>query len=278
MLIKLSNRFHNLSFIVILMSSSISVQANRNDLFFGASQLDNTQLVDAILATNPSIEAMRAAWQAAEHNIGGASALDDPMLSYSAAPETRNINGRDFGQKIQLSQKLPWPGKLALREDSARYEAVASAENIAVLRLQLTETASKIYADCYYIHEALRINKVNQSLWQEFRTIAELKYSTGRASKQDALRAQVQQAMLEHEAITLQRKQRNILARINTLLNRNPDAPVPPPADLEVARDIPNAATLSERALAIHPSLKSLNAKYQSQQAKLLSIPTPTPR
>ncbi|GMR05452.1 MAG: hypothetical protein BMS9Abin25_0027 [Gammaproteobacteria bacterium] len=252
---------------ILLLFTAIA-SANQHALFRG-DQLAEKQLIQAVLASNPSIEAMQSARQAAESRVDQATALDDPMLSYSFAPSTIDQNDLDFGQKMMLSQKLPWPGKRALRGDSARLEANASQENVLFLRLQLIETSAKYFADWYSIHEAVWINRINQDLWQEFHDIAEVKYGTGQASQQDVLRAEVEQARLEHQAIVLNRKQQNILAQINTLLNRTPDTPVPPPAALPEIRELPDVEQLRKMALETHPALKALIARNQASDARL---------
>ncbi|HED17705.1 MAG TPA: TolC family protein [Gammaproteobacteria bacterium] len=245
--------------------------ANQDELFIHSDQLDIKQLIQAVLTRNPTIEAMQSAWKAAESRIDQVTALDDPVLSYSFAPETLNQSNQDFGQKIQLSQKIPWPGKLALRGDSARFESRAHKESIELVRQKLIETTARTFSDWYYIHEAQRINRVNQGLWREFHAIAELKYSTGRVSKQDVLRAEVEQAMLEHQSIVLQRKQHNILARLNTLLNRIPDSVIPSPAALPMVRLLPSVEQLRVMALETHPGLKVLTARLRASEVRVKS-------
>lgn len=254
---------------VFLLTSATASSASQEVLFGPDDQLDIKQLVQAVLDRNPSIGAMRSAWQAAASRVDQADALDDPMLSYAFAPETRHAQGQDFGQNIQLSQKLPWPGKLGLRADSARFEAQASEEDIERLRLHLIEVTTRSFADWYYIHEALRINRINQALWKEFKNIAEVKYSAGRATKQDAIRADVESAMLEHQAIVLAREHSDILARLNTLLNRAPDAPLPPPVRLSVAKSVPAITQLRQLALTNHPELKMLLAQQHARDAQV---------
>lgn len=243
-----------------------SASAEQTSLFAQHAHLDVMQLTQAVLARNSSIQAMHAAWQAAASRTDQVAALDDPMLSYSVAPETRHAEGQDFGQNIQLSQKLPWPGKLALKGDSARFEADASLDNIDQLRLRLIEAAAQSFADWYYIHKAQRIN---QDLWIEFKDIAELKYSTGRASKQDAIRAEVEKTMLEHQAIVLQRKQRNILVQLNTLLNQSPDNALPPPAPLPAIKPLPAINELRHRTITQHPALQILIAQQRASEIQI---------
>ncbi len=274
MILKLSirawNRIFSILFIIsLLIMFSNTANASRDIIFGNQDQLAMKQLIQAVLTRNPSIEAKTLAWQASQSRIKQVSAFDDPMLSYFFAPETQNLKNQDFGQKIQLSQKLPWPGKRELRGDSARYKAKANQKNIESLRLQLIVSSVSAFADWYYIHEAIRINSVNQNLWREFHIIAEVKYSSGRASKQDTLRAEVEQAMLEHQAIVLQRKQRNIQTKINTLLNRIPDKTIPPPADLNKINKLPAVEQLRQLAIESHPEIKFLLAKKQSIKAQL---------
>jgi len=266
---RLRNKISGGLFITCILLLYTAIASANQSALFRSDRLDEKQLIQAVLASNPSIEAMQSAWRAAQSRVDQATALDDPMLSYSFAPSTIDQNDLDFGQKLMLSQKFPWPGKRALRGDSARLEATASQENVLLLRLQLIEASAKYFADWYSIHEAVRINQVNQNLWQEFHAIAEVKYGTGQASQQDVLRAEVEQARLEHQAIVLNRKQQNILAQINTLLNRTPDAPVPPPAALAEIRELPDVDQLRKMALETHPALKSLIARNQASDARL---------
>lgn len=254
-----------LCILLLLPSTVLAAQ----DVPFGEDRLDEKALIKAVLSNNPSIAAMQSAWLAAENRIDQVSALDDPMLSYTFAPSTIDQNNLDYGQKVMLSQKLPWPGKRELRGDSARFEAAASHENITLIRLKLIEASAKYYAAWYSIHEAVRINSVNQDLWQEFHDIAEFKYSTGQVSQQDVLRAEVEQARLEHQAIVLQRKQKNIQAQINTLLNRSQDASIPPPADLPAIHDLPEIDQLRKMALDTHPALQVLMSKNLASKVRL---------
>lgn len=240
-----------------------------DDGFNRDPQLTSARLVDAVLNRNPDIPAMRAAWEAAQARIEQAGALEDPMMSYAFAPQTAGASGMDFGQKLSISQHLPWPGKRALRGNAARFESDAAHEGIEQTRLKLTEAAKSAFADWYFVHAAIRVNAINKSLLQEFRNIAEIKYSAGRASKQDALRAEVEVVLLEHRDIVLARRRGEVLAVLNTLLQRLPDAPLPPPA--EVSKDIPLPAVeqLRTAAMEAHPALRALAARIQAGRSRV---------
>jgi cobalt-zinc-cadmium efflux system outer membrane protein len=243
--------------------------AEADSQFANAPSLTSAHLVEAVLARNPDIPAMQAAWIAAKARVTPAESFDDPMLSYTVAPQTIGESGMNFGQKLSLSQRLPWPGKRDLRGDVASFEADASFAGIDQARLKLTEEARSAYADWYFIHASIRINGINKSLLQEFRNIAEIKYAAGRASKQDALRAEVEVALLEHRDIVLERRRGEVLAVLNTLLQRLPDQPLPLPADLPEATPLQAVEQLRTAALATHPDLRALAARIQAGRSRV---------
>jgi len=234
--------------------------------FANEASLTSSHLVEAVLARNPDIPTMEATWEAAKARIEQAESFDDPMLSYTVAPQSAGADGMDFGQKLSLSQRLPWSGKRDLRGNVARAESDAAFVGIEQARLKLTESAKVAYADWYFVHAAIRINGINKSLLQEFQNIAEIKYSAGRTSRQDALRAEVERVLLEHRDIVLERHRRDVLANINTLLQRLPDQPLPLPAGLPETVPLPKIEQLRKLALERHPALRALVARSQASR------------
>ncbi len=233
-------------------------------VFEGHADLSSILLVGAVLSRNPTLPAMQAALEAANSRMDQVSALDDPRLSYKMAPQTVGVSDLNFGQQIELSQAIPWPGKLRLRGEAARYEADSARENIESLRLALAARAKSLFADWYFIHQAIRINRINQDLLEEFQSIALSRYSTGLATKQDALRADVEFNLLQHQAIVLERERRTVLTGINTLLNRTPDDPVPVPQGLPEPELPGNAESLRDQANQSRPELKAQAARIRA--------------
>ncbi|NOZ51619.1 MAG: TolC family protein [Gammaproteobacteria bacterium] len=236
--------------------------------FINQSSLTASRLVAAVLIRNPDIPIMEATWEAAKARIEQANSFDDPVLSYSIAPQSAAVDDMDFGQKFFISQRLPWPGKRNLRGNVARYESDAAFVSIERARLKLIGAAKAAYADWWFVHAAIRINGINKLLLQEFQNIAEIKYSAGRASRQDALRAEVEQVLLEHRDIALERHRRDVLTNINTLLQRLPDQPLPLPAGLPETILLPTVEQLRELALEHDPTLRALVARIQVSRYK----------
>src|ERR671936_68628 len=71
---------------------------------------------------------MVAAWRAAQARYPQVTALDDPMFAATVGPGTiaPDDPGINFAWRVEVSQKLPYPGKLRLRGESALAEASAA--------------------------------------------------------------------------------------------------------------------------------------------------------
>lgn len=251
-----------------------AAQAEGRDPLDGLERVSAEALTDAVLARNAGLDAMRAALEAARARIVPAGALEDPELMYGFAPQTVGgfrTPGDDFrgpNQRIELSQEFPWPGKLDLRQEAARFEADAAGEDVEALRLELAAAARTAFAEWHYAHRALVINAATQDLVDELRGSAESRYAAGIVSQQDVLQAEVELERLKVERFRLERIRRETEARINGLLNKPPQMPLPAPGELPDARPVPSFEQLRTTALAAHPELQTLTDRIAANEAR----------
>jgi outer membrane protein TolC len=221
---------------------------------------------EAVITRNASLEAMRQAVVAATARIKPAGALEDPMLSVSAAPRTFGSATGAMGD-IEISQALPWWGTLDARTEVARAEAEAAAHDVDALRLRVAALARGAFSDWVFVHRALAINAANQAVLGELRNIARVRYTTGQAPQEDVLQADVQRTMLRQQRLELERQRTVIQARMNALLDRRPQEAMPEPAELPAVTNLPAEERLAERALT-HPQLRELEAEEGAAQAR----------
>src|SRR5437868_3880021 len=82
-------------------------------------------------------------YQAATARYPQVTSLEDPMFGATIGPGTiaPDDAGVNFAYRLEISQKLPYPGKLKLRGDNALAEASAVGLDVDDMRLQLTESA-----------------------------------------------------------------------------------------------------------------------------------------
>ncbi|HEX3763671.1 MAG TPA: TolC family protein [Kofleriaceae bacterium] len=224
-------------------------------------ELDRAALVAAVLARNPDLDAARAAWRAAVAAYPSAVALDDPMASYALAPFSIGADAR-FGQRVEIAQKLPWPGQRAARGEAALADAEAAQADFESLRLDLAEAAVQAFDDDYVAARALAINQHHRELLARIETSAMAQYSAGRASQQDPLEVRVHVLELDRERLMLDRQQRAATATLNRLLHRKADAPLPPPpARLAVAS--PGGPRTE------HPRQRAASARVRGRRAEV---------
>ncbi len=210
-------------------------------------------------ARNPTLAAARASWQAAVERYPQVTAFKDPTFGYALAPGSIDSDESIYGQKIEVAQRIPWPGKLALRGEAALDDAQAAGDGFESARQHLQHAVTEAFFALWLTHRSIEINRTNQNLLAEFQEVAEGRYGAGLASKSDALQAEVEHQHLIHRGIALERDRKVAKARLNTLLKLPPTHPLPPPPKrVPKPRGIAALPRLEKVALEGRPELQAL--------------------
>lgn len=231
--------------------------------------MDRAQLVHAVLARNPNVDAALHAWRATVERQPQADALPDPRLEYSFAPLSIGAQNVDYGQVITVRQDFPFPGRLSLRSAVAIAEAAAAREDYATVRLQLAVMAAQLYDGLYTIERALEINDEHQRLLEDVRSTALDQLTAGRANQDAPLQAELDLRRVQLDRIQLVAQLRVVRARLNGLLHRAPERELPATvARLEVtAETLPSSAALQSRALGGRPELRAAGHRVDARDA-----------
>jgi cobalt-zinc-cadmium efflux system outer membrane protein len=244
--------------------------------FAEASVLTADALVEQVLARNPSLTQMVAAWRAASARYPQVTSLDDPMFGVTVGPETiaPEDKGVEFAYRLEASQKYPWPGKLKLRGENALAEARAASGDVDDMRLQLVESAKTAFYDYYLVARAQAVNEETLERLGEFRKDAEALYRTPpkdrKVSFQDVVQTDVEIGRQRQRRLTLERMRQVAIARINTLMHLPPSTALPPPpVTVEVKGELPDAESLRASALGRRPDLRALADRIAAEQATL---------
>jgi outer membrane protein TolC len=240
--------------------------------FANTSELSIEALIEQVLARNPSLAQMIAVWQATSARYAQVTSLEDPMFAATIGPGTiaPDDAGVEFAYRLEISQKLPFPGKRKLRGENAQAEASAAERDVDVMRLELIESARMAYYDYYLVDRALAVNDESLRLLRDFRKNAETRYRTGLVSEQDVLQADVELGREEDRRLELEQMRQVTAARLNTLMHLPPDSPLPPPPKAVTARDgLPGVQTLRATALARRPDLQALADRIVAEEAAL---------
>jgi outer membrane protein, heavy metal efflux system len=238
------------------------------DPFNGLTELSVEQLVTEVQARNPSLQAASSAWRAATERWPQVISLDDPMFVSMIGPKGVGMDNGG-GWMVAASQKIPWAGKRVLRGSAASADADAMKGDIGDVRLRLSEAARTAFYDYYLACRKTDVNTSTNRLVTQFREIAWNKYQVNQTTQQDVLQADVELATLESRRTELTRDEKVAIARINTLLHRAANHPLPPPpAKVPIPDSLPTADVLQQVAES-RPDLFAMQARIRAEQANV---------
>src|SRR2546422_4192443 len=187
------------------------------DSLLSASTLDASLFERAVLERKPSLGGMRAAWRAAEAQADQAGAWEDPTVEVMTAPQSWGSGAVDPGYMVSISQRFPIFGQRGLKGRAARAGARAMGEDFRTAQLDMLREARRAYYEYYLVARGQAVNVELKGLLTQFRRVAVGKYSAGTVGLSDALQADVELAMLDHEEVALARERRVVTARMNAL-------------------------------------------------------------
>jgi outer membrane protein TolC len=135
-------------------------------------------------------------------------------------------------RSVSAMEMLPYPGKLRLKGQIASKEADASQWDLEAVRRRVTADVKAAYYDYWYYNKAIQTTQKNRNLLTKLSQISEARYRVGKATQADVLRSQVEISMLLQKLTVLEQQRATAQARLNTFMVRDPDAPLPPPAEI----------------------------------------------
>jgi len=259
---------------LLIIAALLLWGAPRPGLTASSAPLTLEAAVREALAGNPGLEALRRRAEALAAVPSQAGTLPDPRLHLGAMnlPVDSLALSQEAMTQLQvgLSQALPFPGKLALREAVARRRAEAAAARVAELRLALARDVRLVWWNLYYLDRALAILDRNRELLRQFVAIARTKYQVGKGLQQDVLLAELELSRLLDEELALQGLRRREEARLNALLGREALAAVRLPAEAPAPLpEVPQAQALVAQALRERPLLAAWRAELEAARDAL---------
>lgn len=224
-------------------------------------------VIDEALRTNPALQAAELRWNASKERILQARSLDDPTLGFTYFGEPVQTRVGEKQASITASQKIPFYGKLRLKGEVAKNNAGIFEEKHRTLEREVIARTKSAFYELYWVYKSIKINEENKELLRRFAKIAEIKYTTGKATQQDVLKAQVEFSKIVNELITLEQFRETAIARINTLLNRHPEMPLGTPEEINITELTVSLDDLYQKAKKISPTLGIFKYKIERDKA-----------
>ena len=223
-----------------------------------------------VLERNPTLQAARATWQESQARAERAGALEDPMLDIMAAPASFGSGVVEPAWRVGVSQKFPIFGQRGLARRAARGEARASGYDLDVVRLDLLRAARAAYYEYFRIARSREANREIVNLMSELRHVALARYAAGTTGQPDPLQAEVEVAMLEHDAVVLERQRRVVLAELKSLMHLPQDTALAlPPRELPLPHLPTTAEWLVARTQHPWPEVGAADARVAAGRTRL---------
>lgn len=234
---------------------------------------DTLRLADAIAAAraaNPALQAARLEADAAAARVSQAGALPDPQVQLSL--DNRPLNG--FGatdpmtmNAVQVTQTIPWPGKLGFGRAQAGDLAAAGRLDADEARNGLVARVTGDYYQLGYMDRALDVMGQTRDLLKSFLQVSTTMYGVGAGLEQDVLQAQVAVAKMTEDITVVRQDRLAMAARLNALLGRDATTPVGP-VELPAAGDtLPTADSLMALAVLHRPALAAARQRVAAARA-----------
>ncbi|MEK7360593.1 MAG: TolC family protein, partial [Pseudomonadota bacterium] len=182
------------------------------------------------------------------------------------------LNREDMTMKmLGLSQKLPYPGKRALREQVAAKDAETLGYGLRETSNRIVRDVKLAYFDLALTDETVRLLQGNRRILEQFLRIAEGRYGVGQAAQADVLKAQTQLGRMSEELLRMERERPVMEAELVRLLGRRGNAS-PIAVQLPRLRDAGlKIEALQEVALRERPQLLGLQSVIE-RNAKSLDL------
>jgi len=242
-----------------------------------AKESDFLTLLSAVsiaVKDNPSLAEIQARSDAMKTIPPQVGALPDPVISFNALNlpvDTFDLDQENMTQlQTGVSQVIPFPGKLALREQGASHEAEAAVYDVVEARWLLRRDVKKTWWRIFYLDRALEIIALNRDLLHQFVEIAQTKYKVGEGLQQDVLLAQLELSKLLDNEISLQGARERTEIQLASLLSWPMDHKINVQKDvLESTPRLLNKPALFKLASSYRALLASRRESVNAAQSKL---------
>lgn len=244
-----------------------AIGASGSSWAWGAQADGHLKLAAAVqeaVEKNPEIQFLRQRLEAVSARAKQAPYLEDPEINFQLGgvplANPTNFNGSDTNS-IGIRQKLPFFGKLGLKEKIAQQDVRVMEQELRAKEREIISMVKMAYADLFMAQKAGEILREQLEIMGTIIRATEARYQVGRVTQQDVFKALLEQSEIMNQLIGVEAEGSAAQAKLNSAMYRSPRSPVQLPADLATPSVDLNFPGLDTLALANRPQLKSAEAE-----------------
>ena len=228
------------------------------------------ELEDAALANNAEIHAFARQIAVAEARRGSAGALEDPSLMYRGwgTPLAKPWDLNQSQHMLMFSQNLPGGGKRQLRARLADDEVDVAKAELETKKRDVVAQVRRSFYELLRNQDELRFHDEQLVLARQGLESARIKYVVGKVPQQDMLKAQIALTRLVEHLVMLQQDSDLARTRLNTLLGRDPGAPLDVLGAYSPPAKLPGLIDLEKISLENRPELTAISTAIRQDETR----------
>ena len=224
-------------------------------------------LAQEVLERNPTVAAAEARALAARQVAPQVKALPDPMIggmAFVAPPETRVGPQR---WSATLSQRIPWFGKLGLREQAALEQAAAQDAQVEAQRLDLVTETRRLYYEIAFLDAYADVVRADRETLGHYEELARARYASGVGLQQAVIKVQAEITKDDNRLLDVRNRRATLAAAMNALRDRPQDTQIPRLTLPRFAAVPLEPAAIWTRALDLRPEMAAADREIAQAEA-----------
>lgn len=221
-------------------------------------------LEEIALEENPRLVRLYNEYEAAAARSEYVDKLPDPKLGANVFGNPLETASGSQRANMNVSQMIPWLGKLNAEQQRASFEAFAIRAEFTAERLRVIAGIRTGWYRLYVIDQQIETTEANQQLLKSLIDVANARIATGKASQGDVLLGTLELSQLEERLLTLRKQRRGVEADINRLVARPAETPISSPSHLVVGISELTASEIHQIALNSQPEIDAARLRTQA--------------
>lgn len=215
-------------------------------------------------AANPTVRVATSRARAATERVGVARGQPDPLIMYGYYVAPDAMQGR---QEFELRQEIPFPGKRGLRGEVASRQAGMAASMAGVTAVDIDFEVKMAFYRYVGLTETARVLEAETALLGRMRDVAQIRYASGTAEQQEVLKTELSLSQIADETTLNRREIEATRARLNELVGRGANAPLPGPSWVLPDVSAIDRVALADSALAWRPEIAGAREEIAMAEA-----------
>lgn len=222
------------------------------------------QFIADVTQANPDLDSLRKQAVAEKFRARSSGYWDD--LFFGLGPDEVPENDRRGGMlRYQISQTIPFPGRLSVRRDSAASQAQVADAGARSAEREVTVVAAQLYARAFYTQRAMETNQEQRQLLNDLLESTRARYRAGSGDHHELILAKVEVSTLDADRLRLLRELKSLKAKMNEMKAEPPEKAISL-EDISIAEELPSGL---DAALKNQPELLGAAASLDAAQAEL---------